>query len=71
MSFVDYIAHECICRLKNGDRSTFYMTISGQEYRIIFEWFESDNPNFFKISKNISNKHQTIHANLYSFMKRI
>ena len=71
MSYIDYIAYECVCRLKNGDRSTFYMTISGQEYRIVFEWFENDNPNDFKISKNISNKHQTIHANLYSIMKRI
>ena len=31
MSCVDRIAYECICRLKNDDRCTFYITINGQE----------------------------------------
>ena len=68
MSYVDYITHECVCRLRNGDSSTFYMTISGQEYKIVFEWFDSDNPNDFRLYKDLSTKHQTLYANLNRFM---
>ena len=70
MSFVDRIAYECICRLKNNDRSTFNMTIIGQEYKIVFNYFHNDNSNDFKLYTNISTKHQTIEAILNNFMKR-
>ena len=70
MSFVDCIAYECICRLKNDNRSTFNMTIIGQEYKIVFNYFHNDNPNDFKLYKDISTKHQTIEDNLNNFMKR-
>ena len=52
MSYIDSIALECICRLRNGDRSTSYMTINSQEYKIAFECFENDNLNDFRFCKN-------------------